>query len=76
LHVGNRGRAPWRCSRAARVFRSLPREPPETASLDRVPGAICLVAAPLGLYIGSHYEPRSIHVEQGFKAGLWCVTVA
>jgi hypothetical protein len=28
-------------------------------------GAICLVAAPLGLYIGSHYEPRSIHVEPG-----------
>ena len=32
-------------------------------------GAICLVAAPLGLYIGSHYEPRSIHVEQYFQAG-------
>ncbi len=39
-------------------------------------GAICLVAAPLGLYIGSHYEPRTIHVEQYFQAGLWWLTTA
>jgi hypothetical protein len=54
--------------RAAPVFRSPPREPADIAPLNRAPGAICLVAAPSGLYIGSHYEPRSIHVEQYFQA--------
>jgi hypothetical protein len=39
-------------------------------------GAICLVAAPLGFYIGGHYEPRTIHVEQYFQAGLWWLTTA
>jgi hypothetical protein len=39
-------------------------------------GAICLVAAPLGFYIGTHYEPRTIYVEQMFQAGLWWLTTA
>ena len=39
-------------------------------------GAICLVAAPLGFYIGTHYEPGTIYVEQMFQAGLWWLTTA
>jgi len=38
--------------------------------------AICLVAAPLGMYIGGHFEPRSIYVEQYFQAGFWWLTTA
>jgi hypothetical protein len=39
-------------------------------------GAICFVAAPLGRYIGIHYEPRAIHIEQYFQAILWWLTTA
>jgi hypothetical protein len=39
-------------------------------------GAICLVAAPLAGYIGGHYEPQTIRVEQYFQAGLWWLTTA
>jgi hypothetical protein len=39
-------------------------------------GAVCLVAAPLGMYIGVHFEPRTIYVEQYFQAGLWWLTTA
>lgn len=38
--------------------------------------AICLIAAPLGLYMGTHFEPRTIYVEQYFQAGLWWFTTA
>lgn len=34
-------------------------------------GAIVLVAAPLGMWIGAHFEPNSIYVEQYFQAGIW-----
>lgn len=39
-------------------------------------GAICLVAAPLGMYIGANYEPKTIHIQQLFQAGLWWLTTA
>ena len=39
-------------------------------------GAICLVAAPMGFYIGIHFEPRTIYVEQMFQAGFWWLTTA
>ena len=37
-------------------------------------GAILCVAAPLGLWIGVHFEPRTIYIEQYFQAGLWWFT--
>ena len=37
-------------------------------------GAILCVAAPLGLWIGVHFEPRTIYIEQYFQAGLWWLT--
>jgi hypothetical protein len=39
-------------------------------------GAICLVAAPLAFYIGVVYEPKVIHLQQAFQAGLWWLTTA
>ena len=38
--------------------------------------AICCVAAPVGMYIGTHFEPRSIYIEQYFQAGFWWFTTA
>ncbi len=34
-------------------------------------GAIVIVAAPMGMWIGVHFEPRSIYIEQYFQAGFW-----
>jgi len=39
-------------------------------------GAICLVAAPVGMYISAHFEPRTIYIEQYFQAGFWWLTTA
>jgi hypothetical protein len=38
--------------------------------------AVCCVAAPMGMYIGVHFEPRAIYIEQYFQAGLWWLTTA
>ncbi len=39
-------------------------------------GAICLVAAPIGLYMGISFEPKAIRIEQMFQAGFWWLTTA
>lgn len=39
-------------------------------------GAICLIAAPLGMYIGANFEPKAIQVEQYAQAGFWGLTTA
>jgi hypothetical protein len=39
-------------------------------------GAICLIAAPIGMYIGANFEPKTIQIEQCFQAGLWWLTTA
>lgn len=39
-------------------------------------GAICLIAAPIGMYIGANFEPKAIHLEQSFQAGFWWLTTA
>jgi len=39
-------------------------------------GAICLIAAPIGMYVGTTYEPKEVYIEQYFQAGLWWLTTA
>lgn len=39
-------------------------------------GSILLVAAPLGGWIGVHFEPRQLYVETYVQAGFWWLTTA
>lgn len=37
-------------------------------------GAICLIAAPIGMYLGATYEPETIYLQQFLQAGFWELT--
>ena len=39
-------------------------------------GAICLIGAPIGMYLGANFEPEIIRVQQYVQAGFWWLTTA